>query len=118
MTGKQAFKTLRKVGITLLIALPISIYISRCSVETKPMPDDKNAIWTCKEKIWESLNDPDSAKFDYENSYAVSTDKPDIWAVRIVLSGKNAFNATIRAAYICTARKENGQMYVMGLAQI
>lgn len=118
MNGKQAFKTLRKVGITLILALPVSIYISQCSINSKPIPDDERAVYACMGEIKDNLNDPDSAEFDYHSSYALTTAQKNVWAARIVLRAKNAFNAKIRTAYICTVRKVDNEMTVMALGLI
>lgn len=118
MIGKDAFRILKKCAITLIIGLPISVYISQCSIKTDPIPDNERAVFVCMSEIEKNLYDPDSAEFDYHESYALTTAQKDVWAARIVLRAKNAFNAKIRTAYICTVHQEEKEMTVMGLALI
>lgn len=62
--------------------------------------------YTCGASVRETLNDPDSAKFDYDHVRATPKIQGEdaTWIVMLPVRAKNGFNATIFALFACEVR--------------
>lgn len=65
------------------------------------------AAYACGDSIKENLNDPDSAKFDYDHATYITKTKGNTttWTITIPTRAKNPFNATISALFQCEVKK-------------
>ena len=83
-------------------AILIVLFVKSCI--TYPIKDNpaQDAEFACMGTVERFLNDPDSAKWDYENSYGVNTKTPDVYVAFVTLHARNGFNALIKAEYRCT----------------
>ena len=111
MKGSKFLKT---CAISLAVLLPISVWIAQQPTpKLAPGKPDRNAVFSCTQAIQETLNDPDSAVFDYTNSYAFYDKENDQWIANIEFRAKNAFNAMIFAQYTCFVRVDGDDTEVL-----
>lgn len=111
--GAKAPKKKMSMWIVIPTLVFWSVIIYACSQASENMtPAEKteramrHAAYQCGYSIKETLNDPRSADFDYDNANI----KPEIknnqaaWVIRLPVRAKNAFNATIYTVYQCRVR--------------
>lgn len=62
------------------------------------------AVYDCGNFVNKTLNDPDSAQFDYENMTAIKRPH-DMIDVQFTVRAKNAFGAKILVTYQCRVKR-------------
>lgn len=110
-------KFLKRFAIALVVIFPIAIYISSRPDTTPPDTPEQSAFFNCLYYAKLSFTTLDDVKFDYQN-YIASQETKSIWQVKIYVTGKNAFNATIKVPLVCTLENKGKNWELIKLVQV
>lgn len=102
----KAFTTINYLSGLFMFIVFAAVFHS-CNQPSGPLTEQQrnnHMAYTCSYTIKETLNDPDSAKFDFDNAILVPR-KDGNTGVILSISAKNAFNARIKAIYYCVIKE-------------
>lgn len=101
----------------ILFAIAVYIII-HTDTSSPPLSDDKRVFWACVQTIEKDLNNPSSSEIIPEDSYAYFDHYREVWVSNIYMRATNAFNAKIRAGFVCVARIDrDNDVRVIGYRQ-